>query len=356
MTQERSTEAEAEARDAFTSFAGLVRARVETELVRIFDEETIAAKADGSSSAVVIDALRQITMRGGKRLRPALLGVGFIAAGGEADDRTIAVAGAALELLQSYLLIHDDWMDESVLRRGGPTAHVLLRGAFGDASSASGAVLAGDYGSALSQRVILEVPGAPDRVLAASRLLARVHGEVVRGQVLDMFDRLGDVRAVEHRYALKTASYTVSGPLAMGALLAGGNALAVSLEPIGRAVGVAFQLQDDLLGLFGAEASMGKSVGTDLRDGKGTWITTELFRTAEGRALVAQVFGRKDAGTHAVENALSVLRDHPAVSACRARIAMLCDEARRALDSTTITPSADRLLRGAIDALTERDA
>ncbi len=341
-------------RSAFAGFADAVRPRVERELVRILDEEAAISNDDGSTAALVGNVLRSVTMRGGKRLRPALLGVGFVAAGGSADDRAIDVAGAAFELLQSYLLIHDDWMDESVLRRGGPTAHVMLQGALGEASAEAGAILAGDYGCALSQRVMLEVPAPADRVLAASRMLAHVHSEVVRGQVIDMFERLDDEGAIEHGYALKTASYTVAGPLAIGALLAGGTEVAVLLGAIGRSVGVAFQLHDDLLGLFGDEKVTGKPVGTDLRDGKRTWLTAQFLRTARGRSLLSQVFGRKDAPADVVETVLFELRKEPAVDACRARIATLCEDACHRVDASSL--SNGELLRGAIELLTERDA
>ncbi len=346
---------------AFASVAGEARIAVERELVRILDDEIARSGADGSSVRAVLGAVQALTMRGGKRLRPALLAAGFVAAGGDSGARQVAIAGAALELLQSYLLIHDDWMDASATRRGGPAVHVMLGESFGPSGTAqppsgAAAILAGDYASSLSQRVMLEVPAEPEHVLAAARVLAEVHSEVVRGQVLDMFQDVNTVDEAERLYALKTGSYTVAGPLTIGAVLAGGAGLAQPLAAVGRSLGVAFQLQDDLLGLFGSEAVTGKPVGADLREGKRTWLMTAVMRTERGRGLVSSAYGQREASPEVIERVLSELRGDPATGACRERIATLCDEARRGVEALPIASQARELLFGAIAVLTEREA
>jgi geranylgeranyl diphosphate synthase type I len=344
---------------AFASLADEVRGAVGRELVRVLDGELARAAAD-ESTVRVLGAVRSLTMRGGKRLRPALLAAGYVAAGGESTAPQVAIAGAAIELLQSYLLIHDDWMDGSPTRRGGPAAHVMLGDWLGPTAKAhepgAAAILAGDYAAALSQRVLLEVPAEAQYVLAAAGLLADVHRDVVRGQVLDMFSKVNNVDEIERVYALKTAGYTVAGPLAIGAVLAGGTALALSLAAIGRPLGIAFQLQDDLLGLFGSEAATGKPVGADLRDGKRTWLMGEVMSTERGRALVASAFGKRDASDEVIAHVVSELRSDVAVGACRARIVSLCGEARRGVEALPIASGARELLFGAIHVLTERDA
>jgi geranylgeranyl diphosphate synthase type I len=349
------------ARLAFASLTDEVRVAVDRELVRILDDELARGAADGRCVGLVLEAVRSLTLRGGKRLRPAVLAAGFVAAGGDSSSRQVAIAGAAVELFQSYLLIHDDWMDSSATRRGGPAVHVMLGESLGRSGSSAmsagaAAILAGDYAAALSQRVLLGVPTEGAYVLEASRLLADVHSEVVRGQVLDMFQDVNAVDEAEALYGLKTASYTVEGPLAIGAALAGGMGLTRPLAAIGRRLGVAFQLQDDLLGLFGSEAVTGKPVGEDLRQGKRTWLMASVMATERGRALVSPAYAKGDASEAVTEGVLSLLRSHPAVGACRARVGALCDEARLGIDALPIAARARDLLLGAVHALTEREA
>jgi geranylgeranyl diphosphate synthase type I len=170
------------------------------------------------------------------------------------------MAGASLELLQTYLLIHDDWMDEADTRRGAPSAHVVLAETFGSQhKGSSAAILAGDQACALAQEVLLDLPLPAECIVAAVRELARIQQDVIAGQLLDVYGELDDPRAVEQMHDLKTGSYTVRGPLELGALLAGASAADhVALARFARPVGIAFQLRDDLLGTFADPAVTGK--------------------------------------------------------------------------------------------------
>jgi geranylgeranyl diphosphate synthase type I len=189
-------------------------------------------------------------MRGGKRLRPAALYAGFRAVSADASpDRTLD-ASAALELLQTYFLIQDDWMDGDEQRRGGPAVHVALAQKRGDVQlGASLAFLAADLASGFAWELLSVAPFPQGRLREALAIFGRTHFEVICGQQLDLLGH--DDIALVHQ--LKTGSYTVRGPLCLGALLAGASAAQLeALERFGAPLGLAFQLRDDLLSAFGA--------------------------------------------------------------------------------------------------------
>jgi geranylgeranyl diphosphate synthase, type I len=308
---------------------------------------------------VVAEALRELVLRGGKRVRAVLLAVAYVACGGD-DVSSVAPAAAALELLQAYLLTHDDWMDGDELRRGGPSVPAMMRAHFkgrdgADELSGATSVLAGDLAASWALNSMLDLSTAPARVVAALRELGRVEQEVVHGQVLDLCARAqaGDLEAT---YALKTASYTVRGPLVMGALLAGADAAHVAaLCAFAEPLGVAFQLRDDLLGTFGDDRATGKPSASDLRKGKRTALVVEAMRDRRAADAVGRVLGRRDASEVEVAAARMALEAFGVRARVEARIAGLTQESRAALGRAQWSTFGRELLEQAIVALTERD-
>ena len=298
---EQRSERAAVAPASFPELVALVKISVEAHLAALLEEAVAAMGPCGVDAVAAIEALRALTMRGGKRFRPVLVAAAYEAcagegAGGEGRARSLSeavvCAGAAIELLQSYLLIHDDWMDGDDVRRGGPSVHALLRRTFGDASAGdAAAILAGDYAAALAQQALFAMPLASDRVVEAGRAFARIQREVIAGQLLDMRGEASDAH-VESMHDLKTGSYTVRGPLALGAILAGASAeQRAALDRFAAPRGVAFQLRDDLLGTFGDPKATGKPAGNDLRRGKRTALVAALATDAEAAPLLKRVLG-----------------------------------------------------------------
>ncbi|WP_394839352.1 polyprenyl synthetase family protein [Pendulispora rubella] len=337
----------------FRDFAHAVKEAIDRELPRWLAPHVAKAKELGGTAFAVADAIRTFTTRGGKRIRPVLMAAACEAYGGpRAFD--ILPALLSVELLQGYLLIHDDWMDEDEVRRGGPTVHVALRAQFGSARAGEiGAVLAGDLAMGYSLTALLETRTTPDRLAEATRQLARMQVEVVAGQVLDVYHD-GNVETV---HDLKTTSYTVRGPLLLGASLAGASASQkAELEAFAQPLGLAFQLRDDLLGTFGDPQKTGKSAAGDLQQGKRTALVHELLaadRTGEDRALVERVLGVKDAPAADVARALERLATaRPRVEA---RLSALLDESHAHLGRMDLRAEARNILAGAISALGERE-
>src|SRR5436190_1873149 len=263
VVTEARTRKRGDASSPFEAYLAVVKRGVDAELARMLREKAHDAKRAGEPAHAAFAAMAKLAVRGGKRQRAALLAAAYEACGGAGGSSAVTHAGVALELLQTYLLVHDDWMDASETRRGGPSVHVALRSAFASERQAdSAAILAGDWACALAQETLLSLPYLPPEcIVAALRELARIQADVIRGQLVDVSATSLDRAAIERMHELKTGSYTVRGPFELGALLAGASAPQHAfLEQFAKPLGVAFQLRDDLLGTFGDPILTGKSV------------------------------------------------------------------------------------------------
>jgi geranylgeranyl diphosphate synthase type I len=340
--------------DAFGRYVGQIRAQVDAWLAPWLESRVEQARAHGPAVEAVAVAGRELVLRGGKRLRAALLAAAYEASAGVGSEAVVA-AGAALELFQAYLLTHDDWMDGDDVRRGGPSVPALMRERFGKQGEAM-SVLAGDLMSAWSQRALLECDRPSACVLAAAHELATAHEDVVEGQVLDVQGQASDAAQVARVHALKTASYTVRGPVAMGARLAGASEGQVAaLVAFARPLGVAFQLRDDILGTFGAPQAMGKPAGSDLRAGKRTALVVHALGEPRAAAAVDGALGKTDASEAQVAAAMQAIEQSGARRAVEAQIASLVADALGALHRAEVTPAGRALLESAAAALTERE-
>lgn len=328
---------------------------VDSRLSGFLDSKLDEARTYGKDVETMVASVRDLCMRGGKRMRPALVVVGVRAVSATMDLEPALDAGAALELLQAYFLVHDDWMDGDDTRRGGPSVHAFLTRQF--RSSALGersAILGGDYLAALATEALARVEMRPARMPAVFTCFAQMQTDAVLGQQLDVLAREGDV---ETTYRLKTGSYSVRGPLRLGALLAGATPRQLlALDRYALPIGVAFQLRDDLLNAFGDPALTGKPQGSDLTSGKRTALSTLAFQRAEGRDLrqLKRVFGKPESTPADVQKALAVIAALGVKNDVEQRIAELIHTAGLGLRRGGLTPAGLLLLQGAARALTER--
>jgi geranylgeranyl diphosphate synthase, type I len=361
-----TTELAANAADAtFATLLEDVRRYVDRSLGVWLKPRVAVASAVSAETGAAAEAVERLAVRGGKRMRAALVAAAYVACAEDShasagDDAAafarVESAMLAIELLQVYLLIHDDWMDDDDVRRGGPSVHVHLRERLGSkALGDAAAILAGDLACGYAQVALLESQLPAERVLGAARAFARIQEEVVTGQLAEM----SSAASVEVIHALKTASYTVTGPLALGAHLAGASdARVAQLARYGRPLGIAFQLRDDLLGAFGDTSATGKPVGNDIRQGKRTAIIMEMRGHAGTEALLARVLGRHDASDAEVAEVVKAMETSGAKARVEARVAELLAEARAALEAMGL-PEGSRgkhWLAGAVRALGERSA
>jgi geranylgeranyl diphosphate synthase type I len=312
--------------------------------------------AHGAEVEAAADAVRSLVLRGGKRMRAVLLAAAYEACSGEQGAAAVGQVGVALELLQAYLLVHDDWMDGDELRRGGPSVPAMMRSRFAPRRAEFVSVLAGDLASAWSVRALLDAELPPARLLQASREFARMAEDVINGQILDVAETADDEGAVEAMHALKTASYTVRGPVVMGAALAGApDGIVAGLTAFAEPLGIAFQLRDDVLGVFGDPRATGKSAGSDLRCGKRTAVVVEAMKEPRAAASLERVLGRSEASDAELRAAIERMAACGVRARIEERIASRVRAARIALASVSLTHPGRALLASAIDALTERD-
>lgn len=270
--------------------------------------------------------LRDYALRGGKRIRGALV---MLTGGEGALD-----ASVGMELLHAYLLIHDDFMDRDLTRRGGPTLHASLSRSAGEHIGGSVAILLGSLCQAWAYELVLASPG---RAREAAKVLTDALQEVIIGQALDLLapltiPELGPAGVLEVQ-RMKTGSYSFELPLKLGAVLAGATPEVLeALSRFARPLGQAFQIADDLLGTFGSSDVTGKPNASDLREGKRTLLIARALAAATGEdaAVLRAGLGNPDADP---EELRAILRRSGAVDAARAEAERLCNEALEALDA-----------------------
>ena len=329
-----------------------IRQRVDAILSRFFELKREEAARLSPHAIDLVTEVRDLTMRGGKRLRPIVTAVAYRAASGDPDPGPTFEVGASLELLQSYLLIHDDWMDEDDERRGGPAVHFAFAKKHGNAHlGASLGVLAGDLASTFSWELFLRSELPNGRRDEALELFVAIQKEVFAGQQLDL---MAD-QDVERMHHLKTGSYTTRGPAELGGLLADAPENAMeSLRSWSLPLGVAFQLRDDLLGTFSNAQQTGKP-GDDLRHGKHNAVVAafqQLSPSERDRAAVERVWGHPDASDADVDEAAHALG--PAKERVEERLFFLADKARSAVAASPFDDEAKQMLGEVTRLLTDR--
>ena len=356
-------EATGRAAHAFAAHLARVRPEIERRLRARWDAKLEDVRRHGPDVVAMVGAARDLTLRGGKRFRAAMLAAAFLGVAPRARLEPALEAGTAIELLQAYLLMQDDWIDGDARRRGGPSVHAALARALGGAElGAASAILASDLTWGLSLDTLASAAAPPARLLEVIRLFAAVHDDVVIGQELDVLGgssrsrsaRSRSARSVEAMHALKTGSYTVRGPLLLGATLAGApRRTLAALERYAAPLGVAFQLRDDLLGAFGSPAETGKPEGGDLRAGKRTAVIAAAERRldAAGRAALARVMGKPRAPIGAVRAAARALDGGGARAPGAPRRDQICSPPPAQATPHTHPPPPRAILAGAAGAL-----
>ncbi|HWB73229.1 MAG TPA: polyprenyl synthetase family protein [Egibacteraceae bacterium] len=322
----------------------LVRAPVDTLLEAFLDERVRELARVDACLERVGSEVADLVRAGGKRLRPAFVYWGYRATGAGHCD-AVLTAGAAVELLHTFALIHDDVMDGSLRRRGRPTVHEALAAAHTAEAlggeprrfGLSGAILAGDLAFVWADQ-LLDGAGIPAGALQqARRVFTELRIEVMAGQYLDL--RLAGLAGASEADSLrvsllKSGRYTVTRPLQLGAALGGGDsALDAAFRAFGDAVGVAFQLRDDVLGLFGEPEHTGKGALEDLREGKRTMLMLRALRLAAApeRAELTAILGNPCVGEAEAARARRIVADCGALASVERTVTEHQQRGRRAL-------------------------
>lgn len=335
------------------------------------------AQADLTSSGVPVpepagvevftDAAIQFILGGGKRLRPTFAYWGYRGAGG-ADSEELVATVAALELVQASALVHDDVMDASDTRRGEPAVHRRFAALhrqhkwYGDPDGfgTAAAILLGDLCLVWSDELLHSGGFPAEMVVRARPVFDAMRTEVITGQYLDVLTQATGETTVTRALAvarLKSAKYTIERPLLLGAALADAPAaVTTAYSRYGLALGEAFQLRDDVLGVFGDPALTGKPAGDDLREGKRTYLVATARQAADpaGRALLDQRLGDPELDQAGVDQMREVLVSTGALARTEQRITALAEAALAALADAPLAAPAVDALRALATAATAR--
>lgn len=348
-----------------------VRDTVKSELGSYLAGQRDYLTSIASELIPVCDALEDYLLEGGKRLRPLFAYAGFISTGKSPDLAAIR-AMASLELLQACALIHDDLMDGSDTRRGKPAMHrhfenLHKQGSmagvpeqFGEAS----AVLLGDLALVWSDHMLHNSGISHSSLMAALKVHDEMRIELMAGQYLDVREAGEKNPSVDRSLRIaryKSGKYTIERPLHLGCVIAEPDAAKNSellnvLSAYGLPLGEAFQLRDDLLGIFGDPQETGKPAGDDLREGKRTVLMAMTFERADEKSateLNAQL-GNQDLSLEDVEKLRAIITDSGAVADVEKLIDRLAEESHQAAHSDLISSAARPFLLGLADSAVKR--
>jgi geranylgeranyl diphosphate synthase type I len=365
---------------------GRLADRVERTLAGYLDRRAADAALVHPVFADAAGVLRGFVLNGGKRIRPTFAWWGWRGAGGDPtvpperapSDRTEPFGEtalrvvSALELVQAAALVHDDLMDDSDTRRGHPTVHVEFAGRHrrdgwpgpAERYGAAAAILIGDLALAWADDMLNDSGLAEAAATRVRPVWAAMRTEMLGGQFLDSWSQASGDESVDAAMRVnrfKTAAYTVERPLQLGAALAGApDELIAGYRRFGADIGVAFQLRDDLLGVFGDPAVTGKPAGDDLREGKRTLLmalATAAARDrgrAEAAAVLTAALGDPDLDLAGVDRVRQVLRELGADTEVERRIEQLTESGLAALAAVHVAPPADAKLAELALAATRR--
>ncbi|MFC1988375.1 polyprenyl synthetase family protein [Chloroflexota bacterium] len=329
-------------------------------------------KADVLLGRELGEAVKESILSGGKRIRAAFVYYGYRAVGGT-DERKINYASAAIEILHSFFLIHDDVIDRSDLRRGKPTIHKMYqqiyesKGLLGRLNNfdkehfaSSAAIMAGDVCCALAYEALFESGFEERKTIEALKMMQKTVLLTGIGEMIDIIKplaRQATEQEVLHVYYLKTALYTIEAPLLLGAILQGTSPeIMDSLAGYGSQVGIAFQIHDDILGVFGTEEDLGKPIGSDIEEGKQTLLIVKAFEKASPaqKKKMESILGNPNITAREIEEVREIIESTGSLDYSRNKAEALVREGKEALAGVSIQEDVKEILMGMADHIIER--
>lgn len=342
--------------------------KVDPEIEKYFER---AIKEALERDRDIADALRhskKIIMSGGKRARAAFMYYGYLAAGGK-DLEKILRASVSIELIHLFLLVHDDIMDQDEKRHGVVTIHEyykevsrkLFKNKDAKHFGISMAMIIGDMLAASGNQVLYESEFDARLIIRASIKLQRIVSMTLVGQSKDFhIEHRGkaSVGEIIKMYEHKTARYSFEGPLHLGAILGGADDNFLNyLSGYAVPVGIAFQIQDDILGVFGSEKKIGKPVGSDIRQGKYTILVAKAFEKANAkqRKILNDALGNKKLTLKNMDNFKLVITDTGALNYAKNLAMKLVMEAKKELEKIKMNSDAKIFFSDIADYMIQRE-
>ena len=339
-----------------------LRSSIEVELTSFIQSEIeILNEIDGQLNFVG-QALSDYILGGGKRIRPIFSIVGYLGAGGEISDPIIR-AVSCLEYLQACALIHDDLIDGSDSRRGKPSIHKLFEEGNNASFGSAAAILLGDLALVWSDKCLHQSGITSESLLAVNPIHDLMRVEVMAGQYLDVLEQNSNSHSVERSLKIaryKSGKYTIERPLHFGAALATPknlNDIYSIYSEYGLPLGEAFQMRDDILGVFGDPKETGKPAGDDLREGKRTALIAYTYERTNpaGKKILDEKLGMPELSIDSINDIRGVINESGARDHVEDLIEKLAEEALDAINRDEITPIAKKLLNEMVSIATKRD-
>jgi len=349
------------------------KARADGFLLEYLEDRTqTLIKANAPLGRELGEAVKKSILSGGKRMRAAFVYFGYRGVGGN-DEEKINYASASIEILHSFFLIHDDVIDKSDLRRWKPTVHKMYKQIYEDKGllenlddlgkehfASSAAIMAGDVCCSLAYEALFESGFEAEKTIEALKMMQKTVMLTGIGEMVDIIKPL-DETVSEHEvlnmYYLKTALYTVEAPLLLGAILHGTDEKTKnSLSEYGSPVGIAFQIHDDILGVFGTEKDQGKPVGSDIKEGKQTLLTVKAFERASPaqKNRMQSILGNPDITPQDIKELQDIIESTGSMDYSISTERALVDKGKAALEKSPIREDVKDILRGMADYIIER--
>ena len=351
-----------------------LKKEIEKELNEFFNDKTKQAKSEEKPRELlkIIENLKGFVLSGGKRIRPILFCCGYFIAGGR-KKADILKAAVSIELIHSYFLIHDDIIDKDDFRHNDLSMHCKYEKEylnFADHSSQEGndmkhfgvsmAILAGNFASSLGYEVLTCSNFPSNLKIKAVEKLNQIVSNTITGEAMDVVlaDRLdANLNDVLKMQKYKTAKYTIEGPLHLGAILAGADEKFLkSISEFAIPLGIAFQIQDDIIGVFGNEKKIGKPVGADIKEGKKTLLSIKAFERADKKQLkiLSKSFGNRNISLNEIDAVREIIKKTGSLEYSLEEIKGLIKFSKTRLEEIKISQKYRKPLLKLVDFIVER--
>ncbi len=321
-----------------------IKKKIEKNLFSFLDQ-TNKNYPLSSTSPLLFSQITDFILRPGKRIRPILFVIGYKGYSGKSAPGLYQSA-LSFELLHDFMLIHDDVIDKSLTRRGKPSLHAAFNNSLKKETKAKFngndlAIIAGDVIYALAIDAFLAIKEKLNLKEKALRMITKAAAFTGLGEFIELIDGLKDIEKITKKqiykvYDYKTAFYTFSAPLATGAILAGAGKKEIGkINEYGLCLGRAFQINDDILGMFYPEKITGKSSLSDLREAKKTLLIYYAYKNSpeENRKKIKQLFKKEKAGHKDLLSMRKIILKSKALCASQKEIAKLLKQSQSILDS-----------------------
>ena len=325
--------------------------KVDRELKKILGKKLRESGKISPEGRDLVQAIKDFILRGGKRLRPALVYFAYQACGGR-NEEAVIYTSQAIEFLHTFALIHDDIIDRSFLRRGGPTVNKILGN--------ERAIWVGDLAMVFADEIFTSSPFKDKIIREARKVYNLLREEVVFGEYMDIIEggkKEFNEKKIMKILEYKSGKYTIERPLHLGAALAEANKEAFAvLSRYGVPLGIAFQIKDDILGMFGKEKEVGKPVDSDLKEGKKTLLIAKAVERLKGKrkGKLLSLLGNQNVNAADLQWVRRVIEETGSLDYSQKLAQKLIREAKEAMAGSRFKKEGKEFLLGIADYILER--